>query len=130
MGLGKGEYIPFVIAGGASTLLSPLGLPKEFKFMKERLVFFKENFPGIERIVLINHEDCQYYSGVRTKVVGFVGGKLKSALDALKKYGEDLKVIGNVVKRHVAPLSPVSIELYLAEFADPTHERIVFRKIL
>ena len=63
--LGPGEYIPLVISGGVGSLAEPLRLPKEFKFIKERIGMFLDRFDTIDRIVLINHEDCRHYESLK-----------------------------------------------------------------
>ena len=71
--LAKGQYIPLVVGGGAGVLAHPEKLPKEFKFMKERLELYSQAFHSIRRVILINHEDCKYYDSLKERVLGFVG---------------------------------------------------------
>src|SRR5260221_5730132 len=66
--LKDGEYIPFVMSGGVATLSEPLKLPKEFEFMKKRIRFFLNRFESINRIVLINHEDCRHYEALKDSI--------------------------------------------------------------
>lgn len=89
--LQEGEYIPFIVSGGVASLSEPLKLPKEFKFMKERIEFILENFNTVNRIVLINHEDCRHYE------------MLKSALGKLF-----LQHVSHMNERHVGDLKAVA----------------------
>jgi len=66
--LQEGEYIPIVVAGGVASLSEPLRLPKEFKFMKDKIKFFLDRFSSVKRIVLINHEDCRHYEAMKTSI--------------------------------------------------------------
>ena len=66
--LKDGEYIPMVVSGGVASLSEPLRLPKEFKYMRERLKFFLSLFGSIKRIVLINHEDCRHYEALKSSI--------------------------------------------------------------
>src|ERR1043166_8318975 len=75
LGLAKGQYIPIIVGGGAGVLAHPQQLPKEFKFLKERFEFYREAFPTVRRIILVNHEDCHYYDSIRQKLLGFLGSK-------------------------------------------------------
>jgi len=66
--LQEGDYIPLVVSGGVASLSEPLRLPKEFKFMKERIELFLERFGSINRIILINHEDCRHYEALKSSL--------------------------------------------------------------
>ncbi|HEY5909711.1 MAG TPA: hypothetical protein VJA21_03805, partial [Verrucomicrobiae bacterium] len=69
LGLTDGMTIPIVVGGGAGVLGHPEQLPKEFKFLRERLEQYREIFPTVRRIVLINHEDCRYYESLKSRVL-------------------------------------------------------------
>src|SRR5437867_6285642 len=73
LGLRKGGYIPLVIGGGAGVLGHPEQLPKEFKFVKDRFELYREHFPTIHRLVLINHQDCKYYDSLRARIFHLLG---------------------------------------------------------
>ena len=122
LGLAKGQYIPFVVAGGAGALARPETLPKEFKFMKERLELFREHFKSIRRVVLINHEDCAYYKNLSS-----------SALGSLQRFhvhlpSDDLKVVEQVFARLLSHLG-IQLEMYYARFTDDDHTQVKFEKI-
>jgi hypothetical protein len=123
--LAKGQYIPLVVGGGAGVLAHPERLPKEFKFMKERLEMYQQLFHSIRRIILINHEDCKYYSFLGERVLGAVGSRLTWLADHAR---EDLPVVADVFKRLLAHLH-LPIELHYASFADPEHTKIVFDQV-
>jgi hypothetical protein len=73
LGLAKGRYVPFVVAGGAGVLANPERRPKEFKFLKDRFELFHGQFASLRRLVLINHEDCAYYRMLAQAVPGLHG---------------------------------------------------------
>lgn len=124
--LEKGQYVPFVVGGGAGVLANPEKLPKEFKFIKDRLELFRKNYPSIKRVVLINHEDCMYYGMLREKLVNFLGSFGKNLND---KSREDMVLVANIFERLLSHLSGYSLELYYAKFTDDTHSKVEFEKI-
>ena len=120
LGLAQGNYIPFVIDGGAGVLGRPESLPKEFKFVKERLELFKERFGSIRRIILVNHEDCSYY--------GMLGNKLGALLPFhVHLPHDDMKLIQHVFIRLLSHLG-VKLELYYAKFVDESHTQIMIEQ--
>lgn len=123
--LAKGQFIPLVIAGGAGVLAHPERLPKEFKFMRERLELFRRNYPSIRRIVLINHEDCAYYRMLAEKIPAFLG---HPADGPDHRPREDMVPIAAIFSRLLAHLG-VQTELYYARFADPDHTQVTFDRI-
>jgi hypothetical protein len=122
--LAKGDFVPIVIAGGGGALARPHELPKEFKFIKERLELAREYFPSVRRVVLINHEDCRYYESLRGKVFGLIGARLSNLVGAR----EDLPTIATVFARFLTHLG-LDVELYYAHFADGTHNEVVFERV-
>jgi hypothetical protein len=124
LGLGDGEYIPLVVPGGVASLSEPLKLPKEFKFMKERLEFFLENFETARRIILINHEDCRHYQHF-----GSLVGKL--FLHRVQSMGErqrnDLKAVARMVLGYAFP--GLEVEVYYAAFSPGDPRSAVFEKV-
>jgi hypothetical protein len=125
LGLAKGEFIPFVIAGGAGVLAHPQRLPKEFKFMRDRFELLRRTYPSVQRIVLINHEDCAYYR--------MLGEKLHDVLpphaDGRSTWPrEDMALIGDIFTRLLAHLG-VPAELYYARFADEDHTKVAFERM-
>lgn len=124
--LEKGQYVPFVVGGGAGVLANPEKLPKEFKFIKDRLELFRQQYPSIKRVVLINHEDCAYYGMLREKIVNFLGSFGKNINE---KSREDMVLIADIFGRLLSHLSGYSLELYYAKFTDDTHSKVEFEKI-
>jgi hypothetical protein len=123
--LAKGAYIPIVVGGGAGVLGHPEQLPKEFKFLKERLELYRHVFPSARHIVLINHEHCHYYDSLKGRVLNFLGSRLKPSLEHGR---EDLPLVARVCQHLLAHLG-CQVELYYARFADPEQTRIVFEKV-
>ncbi len=125
LGLKKGEFVPFVVGGGAGVLAHPEKLPKEFKFMKERFELFRQNYPSIKRIVLINHEDCAYYKTLKQRVLGVLG---QHAQFLLQQPRDDMLLIEKIFNRFLPHLG-YSLELYYAKFTDETCSQVVFERI-
>ncbi len=124
LGLKDGEYIPLVISGGVASLSEPLKLPKEFKFMKERLQFFVERFDSITRVILINHEDCRHYEMLKEVIGGLF---LHHAPTMVERQQRDLLMVARTLLKLFRP--NLSLELYYAKFLDADHKQIVFEKI-
>ena len=121
--LSKGQFIPMVVGGGAGVLAHPEKLPKEFKFMKERLEHYTEAFHSVRRVILINHEDCKYYHSLKERVLGLAGAH--SVLDHAR---EDMPLVAQVFRRLLGHLN-LPIEMHYASFADPQHTQIVFDQV-
>jgi hypothetical protein len=123
--LEQGTYIPIIVGGGGGVLAHPEQLPKEFKFLKDRLEHYRSVFPTVRRIILINHEGCRYYEALKIKTVSLLGSRLNLPPDHGR---EDLGLVARVFQHLLAHLG-YAIELYYARFADPEHTRIVFEKV-
>ena len=123
--LEKGQYVPIVVGGGGGVLAHPEQLPKEFKFLKDRLEHYRKVFPTVRRIVLINHEGCRYYESIKGRLLSFVGSRLKSALDEGHR---DLSLAARVFQHLLAHLG-YQLELYFARFADAERSKVVFEKV-
>lgn len=122
LGLKEGEWIPIAVAGGGAALSRPMELPKEFKFMRERLELFKDHFgKTLTRIVIINHEDCAWYKDMSSSLLG-----------ALCKHvhvpREDMNLLTQVFKRVLAHLG-LTLELYYAKFTDADKSQVTFEKV-
>jgi len=107
--LQDGECIPLVISGGVASLSEPLKLPKEFKFMKQRIEFFLKRFDSIRRIILINHEDCRHYEALRD-LLGNVF--LHRVAHMTERQKNDLLSVARVVLDFARP--DLEIDLYYA----------------
>lgn len=122
--LQDGNYIPLVISGGVGSLAEPLKLPKEFRFMKERLRMFLERFESIHRLILINHEDCRHYDWLQSYI-----GKLflQRFQNLTERQQADLKKAA----QGILALTSLKIdcELYYAKFADARKSKVVFEKV-
>ena len=125
LGMAKGSYMPLVIGGGAGVLGHPEQLPKEFKFLKERLEVYRDVFPSLRHVVLINHEDCRYYQFLKSKLLAFLGPRFVISPEHAR---EDLSLVSKVFK-HLLPHLGFTTEYYYARFADPEHKQVVFDKL-
>ena len=123
--LEKGQYIPIIVGGGGGVLAHPEQLPKEFKFLKDRLEHYRRVFPTVRRIVLINHEGCRYYDSIKTKVLTFIGSRLKPSGEHAR---EDLSLMTRVFQHFLSHLG-YTVELYFARYADAERSKVVFEKI-
>jgi len=124
LGLEEGTYIPLVVSGGVGSLSEPLKLPKEFKFMKERIQLFLNRFHSINRIVLINHEDCRHYEALK-EIIGALF--LRHVPNMTERQKSDLT---NVAKTLLNLNRPnLEIDLYYARFEVGDRSRVVFERI-
>ncbi len=125
LGLGDGMTIPIVVGGGAGVLGHPEQLPKEFKFLRERLEQYREIFPTVRRIVLINHEDCRYYETLKSRVLSFLGSRFSLARHFER---EDLSLVARAFRHFLSHLG-YTVDFYYARFADPEHTKIEIEKV-
>jgi len=125
LGLAKGSYIPIVVGGGAGVLGHPEQLPKEFKFIKERLEAYRQVFPTARQIILINHENCHYYESLKSRAMAMIGSRLHMPLDLGRN---DLSLVAESFRHFLSHLG-YSIEFYYAKFADPDHKHIEIEKV-
>jgi hypothetical protein len=125
LGLAKGRYIPTIVGGGAGTLAYPERLPKEFKFMKDRLELIHRAFPSVKRAVLINHQDCIYYRLLAEKIPGFATDPVSKISD---RPGEDMDRIAGVFDRLLSHLG-LTAELYYGRFT-ADHSKMTFNRVL
>jgi hypothetical protein len=126
LGLAVGQSIPIVIGGGAGVLGHPEQLPKEFKFLKERIENYCLRYPTVQRIVLINHEGCRYYEWVENKTMGLLGPHFGTAPSQPR---DDLVVVA----RNIGPLLAAlgrSVEFYYAKFTDLERNHIEIERTL
>lgn len=121
LGLGVGDFMPLVVSGGAGVLAHPLRLPKEFKFMRDRVEFYRAVMPSLKRIVLIHHQGCRYSRALRKRVVG-AGGAADDAGH------EDLRVVRAALAATLAHLD-LAAELYYARFATPAGTQVTFERV-
>jgi hypothetical protein len=125
LGLAKGSYIPIIVGGGAGVLGHPEQLPKEFKFLRDRLEHYRTIFPTARRIILINHEGCRYYESLRGRAAAFLG----SRLGLTAHFGrQDLSLVARSFRLLLAHLG-YTVELYYARFADAEKANITIEKV-
>ncbi len=125
LGLVKGQYIPIVVGGGAGVLGHPEQLPKEFKFLKERLEHYRQIFPTARRIILINHEGCRYYENLKTRTLGALGSRFAFPPNHAR---EDLSLVARAFRQLLSHLG-YSVEFYYAKFADEQRAHIEIEKV-
>jgi hypothetical protein len=124
LGLGEGEYIPLVTPGGVASFSEPLKLPKEFKFMKDRLEFFFQSFTSARRIILINHEDCRHYEGLKS----FLGRLFLHQVSSMgERQRNDLKAVAKMLLGYALP--DLVVELYYARIHTEGTGTVVFEKV-
>lgn len=122
--LEEGQYIPLVVSGGVGSLSEPFTLPKEFRFMKERLRRFLERFDSINEIILINHEDCRHYDWLRN----FIGKLfLQRFHNMAERQQADLKKVAKTILDLAA--RRIEIKLYYAKFADASRSKVIFEEV-
>ena len=124
LGLEDGRYVPLVISGGVGSLSEPLRLPKEFKFVKERIEAFIERFDTIKRIILINHEDCRHYEALKSLIGNLFLNRVR---DLAERQKVDLRSVARTLLGLLG--SSIQVELYYARFAEAGKKSVVFEKI-
>lgn len=124
LNLHEGEYIPIVVSGGAAPLSEPLRLPKEFKFVIERILAFLRIFPSTMRIVLINHEDCKHYQSLSESLGNLF---LRRGGTVIERQKKDLSAVAAALARMGLP--GVTIELYFARIVPGQPPHVVFDRI-
>jgi len=122
--LQDGEYIPFVISGGVAALSEPLKLPKEFKFMKERIELFTGLFNSIKRVILINHEDCRHYDMLKSTLGSIF---LQHAAHMNDRQIKDLRSVARSIMDFVAP--GFELEMYYARIVRNGAPTILFERV-
>lgn len=105
--LPNGKFIPIRNGGGPTPLAYPTEMPSRCKGMTKQILFFCDKFPSINRIILIAHGDCAYYSTVPRQCHGH--GQEKKGLP----------LAGSLVK---TILPHQHIELYYAELINGRSE--------
>ena len=98
--------MPLVVGGGAGVLAHPERLPKEFRFLRERLEFYRNAMPTLRRLVLINHDDCLYYRALKRRVLG-------AAAPGEQRAHDELGLVRSVLERTLPGLG-LGLELYFA----------------
>jgi hypothetical protein len=122
--LKEGEYIPMVISGGVASLSEPLKLPKEFKYIRDRILFFLERFDTVHRIVLINHEDCRHYEALKSSLGAIF---LQNVQHMTERQKRDLTLVAKTLLGMGA--TGLQIELYYARLVKNGVTTVHFEKI-
>lgn len=118
------EYFPLVVSGGVASLSEPMKLPKEFKFMKERIELILKLFGSIRRVVLINHEDCRHYEAMKTSLGSIF---LQHFQHMTERQIRDLTQVAKTVLALGAP--GLQVELYYARIVKNGEPTVQFDKI-
>ena len=98
LNLDYGDYIPIVIAGGASILARPDDYREDFEFAISQIDFALLHFPSVEEIMLFNHKDC---------------GRV---ICAEPQSIDDLRNAAANIESHFSWPSTLKIKLYYASF--------------
>jgi carbonic anhydrase len=109
--LSQGEFIPIVVGGGPATFAHQKTKCNDFNYLLSQILFFLEHFTLIERMVVINHQDCGYY-----KTITGCQGQEKNDIP---KIVETLEVL----------LPHIKIESYYASFSEETCVEIIFESV-
>jgi hypothetical protein len=122
--LQEGEYFPVVISGGVASLTEPMKLPKEFKFMKERIELILKLFGSIRRIILINHEDCRHYEAMKDSLGAIF---LQHFTHMTERQIRDLTLVAKTVLGLGAP--GLQVEMYYARIVKNGGATVQFDRI-
>lgn len=121
LGFKDGDYVPLVVGGGVASLTVGDMLPKEAKYLRESIGFYLDHFNEINRIILVNHEDCGKYKALAKSLPFFLqwtAGKMSE-----RQKSDLTKVATALLTQH-----RVTIETYFATFTDQTHTSVRFEK--
>lgn len=122
--LEEGKYVPLVVSGAVGSLSEPLKLPKEFKFMKDRIQLFIDRFDSINRIVLINHEDCRHYEALKDYIGSLF---LRHFPTLMERQKSDLMNVAKTLLGLVR--ADLKIDMYYARFVDGDRRQVVFEQV-
>lgn len=123
LGIKEGEYLPFVIRGGVASFTVSGFLPKEAKYVTEGAVNYVKQFASIDRVILINHEDCGKYKLLQ-KTSPFFFTAVKNMVERQRT---DLPSVANTLSG-IFPRQLV-IEKYFAKFANSNRTKVAFEKL-
>ncbi len=111
LGLGDGEFVPILTAGGPAAFANTAKRCYDFKFLKGQIEFFSEHFPSIEEIVLVGHQDCGYYN----EILELPGQEKEDLIQA---------------RRTLGTFWVKSVWLYYAKFSSDDQTQIIFDQVL
>lgn len=117
--LAQGQFVPIVVAGGPASLANP-AMAKEMQFLNEQVVFFLNHFTSIKSVVLINHEDCGFYS------------KIPNPCDKKEnREKDDTPTVAKATADRIASeeIGGVEVLAFYAKFANADRSEIVFEKM-
>jgi hypothetical protein len=123
LGLSHNQYLPITLLGGVAPLSEPLRFPKDAKFLRDTAEFVFGNFPSIERVVVISHDECARYRALQQRIGSRFLNGFASLLD---RQISDLRRLGGQIVR-LSGRTP-TCECYHAAYADPAHTRMTFEK--
>ena len=125
LGLPVGRHIAIVVGGGAALLGHPETLPRDFRFLRERIDHYrKKAFPSVRRLILINHENCRFYQSLKEKGLGFV--RTQDMLEDRPQ--EDLAAVAEALAKWYTDLT-LTVELYYARFANAEQTTVAFERV-
>jgi carbonic anhydrase len=117
LGLKEGQFIPITIAGGPAALAHPHDMFNRCRMMLRQMGFSYDHFEKINRIILISHEDCGYYS-----VVPKNGGNQNNR--------EKNDIPQAIFQVSLTSPEKAKIEGYYAFFVDKKRTLISFEKVI
>lgn len=117
--LAQGQFIPIVIAGGPASLANP-AMAEEMQYINIQIVFFLNHFPSIKSIVLINHEDCGFYSKIPNPTGKKENREKDDAFIAAENTADRIASEG---------ICGVEVLAFYAKFANADRSEIVFEKM-
>ena len=117
LGYKEGQVVHIEIAGGPAALAHPKDMKNRCRSMIRQILFSCEHFKSIERVILIGHQDCAYYSVVPRNGNGEKDREKKDLPIAVD-------LIGLIVPEKVV------VQAYYAYFADKKRTKIAFQQIV
>lgn len=97
LGLNQGQFVPINIAGGPAVLAHKDKMPDQYEFLMEQIKFFLHHFPSINKVVIVGHEDCGFYSRIpgHPDLTHKEKKDLHRAVTALSKELNDIEILAS-----------------------------------
>lgn len=117
LGLSSGQFVPIVVAGGPAALSNPV-MTSETQCLSNQIVFLLRYFLSIKSIILINHENCGFYT------------KIPNPNGKIDREKNDLPIAARVVADliFVNDIQDVEVKIFYAKFTNTDKGEIVFEK--
>ena len=108
----QGQFVPINIAGGPAALAHQKTKRYDFQHLMRQIRFFLGHFKSIQKVILIGHQECGYYTTIANHP------------DKEDREKKDLPRAAETIHR----LFDIQVESFYASFANANHTEIVFEQ--